>query len=135
NVWNESYSLVTVDMIYFERGEVDRAIEVAEDCLRLSELAGFAEGITQSGFDLAFIYGSMGALPRALEAARHHLALAKVRANVENAVPQLEGLIVYLLIKAGELAQAQAAYDAIPIGKEPGELKQQYVLNYLFFIL
>jgi tetratricopeptide (TPR) repeat protein len=135
NIWNESYSRITVDMVYFERGEVGRAIEVAEDCQRLSELAGFAEGITQSGFDLAFMFGSMGAVPRALEAARQQLALARVRSNVENAMPQIEGLIAYLLIRAGELAQAQAAYDAIPIGKEPGELKQQYILNYIFFTL
>ncbi len=135
NVWNESYSRITVDMVYFERGEVGQAIEVAKDCQRLAELAGFAEGITSASFDLAFMIGSMGALPRALEEARQSLALAKARSNVENAAPQIEGLIAYLLLQAGEPAQAQAAYDAIPIGKEPGDLKQQFILNYIFFTI
>ena len=66
NLWNQSYALYLVDMVHFERGNSGLAIEVAEACLRLAAQAGFAEGLNQSGFDLALIYGYMGALPRAL---------------------------------------------------------------------
>ena len=70
--------------------------------------------------------GAMGALPRALEAARHHLAVAETVESGECRL-QIELLIAYLLIQSGELAQAKEAYDAIPIGKEPGKLKQQFI--------
>jgi tetratricopeptide (TPR) repeat protein len=133
NAWNEAYSLFALDMVYFEWGEIGRALGIAQECSRLSTLAGFAEGLTQSSFDLAFIVGYMGAVPRALESARAALALIEARSNAENTAPQIQGLIAFLLLQAGEVAQAQAAYDGIAIGKEPSELRQQFILNYLLF--
>jgi tetratricopeptide (TPR) repeat protein len=67
--------------------------------------------------------------------AREALALVQARPNPENSAPQIEGLIAILLLRAGELDQAQAAYDATAVGKEPSELKQQFVLNYALFTI
>jgi hypothetical protein len=133
NLWNESYSILTVDLIFFERGEAGPALEVAEECGRLAALAGFGEGITQSMFDRVLILAYMGALPQAFDLARQTLALTGAGAGVAPAAIQIEGLLAMLELRAGRPTQARAMYDAIPMSHDPSELQQQFVLNYIFF--
>lgn len=64
NVWNQSYSLLTIDLALFDRGEIGRAIETAQECARLGEQAGFAPGLVQSLAGLAYIYAYVGAIDR-----------------------------------------------------------------------
>ena len=133
NLWNQSYSLYIVDVVHFERGDIGQAIETAEECMRLAEQAGFAEGIHQSGFDLAMIYGYMGALPRALDEARRTQARSDAMSGVAYSYPQVEALILLLLLLDGRSAEAQAALDESRLAQNPAELKQQFVMTQFLF--
>jgi tetratricopeptide (TPR) repeat protein len=129
NLWNQSYALYLVDIVHFERGDIGRAIAVAETCMHLAEQAGFSEGIHQTTFDLALIYAYMGALPRAIEIA--HLALTRGQ-TVPAAIPilpQIHGLTALLCVYAGRFAEAQAALDETHLLDDPQALKRHFIIT------
>ncbi|HET7087628.1 MAG TPA: hypothetical protein VFL17_03160 [Anaerolineae bacterium] len=69
NLWNESYSWYLIDLAHMDRGEMGRAIEAAEESLRLAKQAGFVPGLVQAILDLTWIYTSLGAVHRGYEVA------------------------------------------------------------------
>ncbi len=53
--------------IYLDRGEVERAVQTMEECLRLAQQVGFLVAIGSMRALLAMTYASMGNLPGAFE--------------------------------------------------------------------
>jgi len=108
NLWNQSYSLYMIDLAYLDRGETGQAIEIAEECLRLAQQAGFVPGILQSVLDLTLIYGTLGALHLGYEAAERSRGWAEDMPII--------GLLDHVMIArlhllSGRLAEAQEIFD------------------------
>jgi hypothetical protein len=131
NLWNEAYAYYLVDQVYFDRGDFSQALAVAAQGVALSVQAGFAEGQNQGEFDLALIYGYLGALPRALELVRATQARAEALSGHAFSWQAIDALIPMLYFYQGQLPEAQAALDACPISHDPAELQQQFVLTQL----
>jgi hypothetical protein len=128
NVWNQSYALYTVDLVHFDRGDIAQALAVAQECRRLAEQAGFAEGRNQSDFDLTLIYAYLGAFERAFETARG----LEARGAVRHTSPHVSALIAFLHLRAGRPAAAQATLAAAAIPEDEAQLQTWFPLTYLF---
>ncbi len=68
NVWGQSYSRSLIGYVYWDRGEVQRAIDVTETSIRQALEVGFVAATTFSGALLGLIYGDLGAVERARQA-------------------------------------------------------------------
>ena len=120
NLWNQSYSWYMIDLAYADRGEMGQAIEVAEECLRLAQQAGFLAGLIQSAFDLAYIYGYLGAVRRGYE------VIERIRGateGVSHVDPFISVTTARLHLLSGRLAEAGAAFDAARRGFTEAQLQ------------
>ena len=131
NLWNQAYSYYIVDLPRFERGDVGEAIEIASTCMRLSEQAGFAEGITQSSINLALMYAYMGAPEMAQQYVQRELARAEASTGTAYSGPLLEAIIAQLHLSNGQPAEARADLDRA--NQDLEALKNTYFLTYYFF--
>jgi tetratricopeptide (TPR) repeat protein len=86
-----------------------RAIEAAQECIRLAKQAGFVAGVQQSAFDLVLIYGGLGDLRQAREAAALHRSVSE-GAHLFDPLGYILAARLHLLL--GELPQARTALDA-----------------------
>ena len=76
NAWNQSYSLWAMGSIYFERGDVDKALQSLTDSITFGERAGFAVARVYGRGILALAYGYLGDFGRAIDLARESASLA-----------------------------------------------------------
>lgn len=113
NLWGQSYSLFQVGYVYFERGEIQRAIETMETCIRLAEPSGFAVPQTMVRSYLARVYAHMGAVQHALELAQLALTQAERLFPMFRSLPL--ALLATLHAMNGNLAEAQATFETISI--------------------
>lgn len=81
NLWGQSYSRMWVGYVYWERGEVGRAIQVIRDCIDLGEQAGFIAPLITTRADLGWLYASCGLFEQGLDIAR--LGLEKARQSLQ----------------------------------------------------
>jgi tetratricopeptide (TPR) repeat protein len=132
NLWNEAYSYYMVDLVHFDRGEIETAIETAEAGRRLSEQAGFVEGLNQGSFNLVLILDYMGDQKRALEIARETQARADALAGEAHAWRALESVVAQLHLHAGRPVEAQAVLDRASIGPNLAGTRPQFTTEYLF---
>jgi tetratricopeptide (TPR) repeat protein len=135
NLWNQAYALHLVDLIYFDRGQVGRAIEVANEGLRLSVQAGFAEGISQAEFDLALIYAYMAALPLAFDMARRVQERTRHQPGAGSVSPSLGALMAYLQLVDGRPAEARATLVECGMTRDRAELAGQFYMVYYLVAL
>ncbi len=77
NLWGQSYSRWKVGLAYWEQGDLNRAIQVMEESVRLAELVDLAPPQTGTQGELAALYGELGAVARGLEAASAALSAAE----------------------------------------------------------
>jgi len=131
NVWNQSYALYIVNMVYFDRGEVGRAIEIANACARLAEQAGFAEGLVQASFGRSLMYAYLGALPQAFAAAHELQARVQVGVAYADSAHLGNAMLQYLLILDGRPAEAQAALDHFSMESDQQALQGQFILLHM----
>jgi class 3 adenylate cyclase/tetratricopeptide (TPR) repeat protein len=67
NIWGKAYSKYAVGIIYWERGEIDKAIKVIEQVLQDSIHSKFSFGQVMSMANLSMIYTSLGMAEKAAE--------------------------------------------------------------------
>jgi tetratricopeptide (TPR) repeat protein len=96
-----------LDLVYAERGEIARAIEVAEECIRLGERAGFVVPAVQIRAQLAMTFDYVGDRPRARALLREACEAAEKLLPSWRAVPVAILALVHL--HAGDLAAAETA--------------------------
>ena len=114
DLWEQSKSLLAVGEAYRQRGEYDRAIKVAEESIRLGESGAFISSQTNTRARLALVYADLGVLDRAFELIEIGLKVAEGhKYTVDH--PFIWGILAYLQIAAGRLAEAA---DTIEAAKE-----------------
>lgn len=64
NLWTQAYALMYLGNVYIEFGEIGRAIQVMEECLRLAEKAQFVAPLVNTRAELGKIYATMGQIER-----------------------------------------------------------------------
>ena len=110
NLWGQSFCRMFVGYIYLERGEMARASETMEECIRLGERAGFMMTQVGTRADLAWIYGTLGAIHRGVELAR--LACAQAEQQLPGFRAWALACLARLHLMNGDLAEAEAAIKA-----------------------
>ena len=110
NLWGQSFCRMFVGYIYLERGEMARAIETMEECIRLGERAGFMMTQVGTRADLAWIYGTLGAIHRGVVLAR--LACAQAEQQLPGFRAWALACLARLHLMNGDLAEAEAAIKA-----------------------
>lgn len=112
NIWGQSYSLYAVGFIYVARGEIGKAIDTMETCIRLGEQAGFIVPAVDAGATLAMTYAELGDVAHAQEWSERVIANAETRLPdmVHNAA--ITRARVKLLI--GDVDGAEAIMANIP---------------------
>ncbi len=107
NLWDQSYSLMWVGYVYWDRGDVGQAIQALQQCIGLGEEVGFIAPLVTQRADLGWLYASCGDLQQGLALAR--LALDQARQSLQFITNW--GLVVlariYLLMGNIDLAQEQ----------------------------
>ncbi|MBI3361963.1 MAG: AAA family ATPase, partial [Chloroflexi bacterium] len=107
NTWGQASSRVFVGRIYMERGELDTAMALMEEGIRLGEHTGQPATSTATRADLGWAYGTLGQVDRGFEVAR--LAAAKA---AELGFPIFRywtsAVSARLSLLQGDIAQAEA---------------------------
>jgi tetratricopeptide (TPR) repeat protein len=134
NLWNQSYALYMLDIVHFDRGDIGQAIATAEECLRLAELAGFSEGVSQAAFDLALIYGYMGAWPRAWEALRRFEAQNDTGSPLTHPPPMLTALRTHLHLLEGRPGEAEASLHTGGIPEDAETMNEWFFAARVFLV-
>jgi tetratricopeptide (TPR) repeat protein len=119
NAWGKSYSLSFVGRAYWDRGDINRALEVMKEAVRWGEISGFVVAQTQTLADLANVYGSLGALEIALKHVRQAARAAEARIPIFQAYALVVEAELYLSLgdfsrAADSLAQAERLSRANP---------------------
>jgi tetratricopeptide (TPR) repeat protein len=113
NPWGQSYSLLMIGDVYWERGLVGRAIASMEESIALAERAGFLVPQVENRAFLGLIYGYLGDFERGLALARQAVELGE-----RSGAPYLKpasGFLAELYVVQGDL---QAAEELLgPIGE------------------
>ena len=118
NRWGESHSQFMVGLVYWERGQPDKAITSMEESIHLGEMAGFIipQGATRS--ELALLYANLGKTKEALELM--DLAWASVRKLGSFLGSYCAGLEAQVHLLGGDLDAAEGAlvgYDSSLMGR------------------
>ena len=110
NQWGQAYGLMNIYNIYFEHGELGRAMATMRQCIAIAEPAGFIAPQSITRADLASVHAYLGDLEGAHELVR--VALDVARENLPVALPWVMGAKSELHLLAGELDEAEAAINA-----------------------
>jgi tetratricopeptide (TPR) repeat protein len=116
NLWGQSYSRFVDGDILFERGEVDRAIHVMEECIELGNQAGFVVPSVWIRSSLASLFGAMGDVERGIELARLALQSAEARLPSWRAWPL--AVLARLELLRGRGHDAERALDETHVALE-----------------
>jgi tetratricopeptide (TPR) repeat protein len=109
NLWGQAYSRWHLGNAFLGQGEVRTALSAFEEAFRLSESAGFLAAPVNMYSTLAILYSDLGAVERAMDAARLCVARAeKMPALRATALASL----ALLHARHGSLDEARASLDA-----------------------
>ena len=106
NLWGQSFCRMFVGYIYLERGDLDKAIATMEACIRLGEQAGFMLAQVGTRADLAWMYGTLGAIRHGLELSR--LACVQAEQRLPSFRAWALASLARLHIMNGDFAEAEA---------------------------
>jgi tetratricopeptide (TPR) repeat protein len=118
NLWGQSYSRWVVGGIYWEYGEISRAIETMEDCMRYGLRAGFFATLVGIQVDLGILYGEMGDVERGVTFARR--ALNHAEQELTGWLRWPLSALARLFVWQGDVAQAQAMIDRAVVNSNEG---------------
>jgi predicted ATPase/class 3 adenylate cyclase len=109
NIRGQSYSLYTVGTIYWDRGEVDQALDTMEECRRLGKLSDFFVPELFTRADMASLYGGLGETSKGLKMAHQALAVAESELPAYRGGPLIA--LTELHLTEGNLVEAEAALE------------------------
>ncbi|MGA9159996.1 MAG: adenylate/guanylate cyclase domain-containing protein [Actinomycetota bacterium] len=121
NPWGQAYGLMNAYAIYWDRGEVGKAISAMQDCVALAERSGFVPPQATTRADLASVYANLGDLERAFELIDVALQVATERQAIS--LPRVMGAKAELYLLAGDLEQAEATAAATEVNLLPEPLR------------
>ncbi len=79
NLWGQSFCRMFVSFVYFDRGEMARAIRCMEECIHYADQAGFVLGEIATRADLGLAFGMLGDVERGIALAESGAAQAQQR--------------------------------------------------------
>ena len=106
NLWGQAYSRMYIGLAHHARGELGRALEVMQECIRLAEEAGFVAPLLVTRCDMALVYGDLGAVEHGLDLVRLALTAPSVHMHLWWNWAFIRMAELYLL--KGDLAGAEA---------------------------
>lgn len=107
NLWGQSYDRMLMAFVLIERGELGRAIPLAEESIQLADRAGLIASSISLRSELAWVYAYCGAPEKSLQAAAESLRVAEIKQPAWRAFPQAAEVRSYLL--HGDLESARQA--------------------------
>ena len=75
NLWGQSYGLMILSFIYFERAWFSKSIQTIQDCVRLGEQVGFVVATISARAVLSLIYTTLGMLDEGMRTVEQALAV------------------------------------------------------------
>jgi class 3 adenylate cyclase/tetratricopeptide (TPR) repeat protein len=105
NIWGQAYNNMLVGFVTLDQGEVDRAIPLMQDSVRLGDQAGLLASSVGERAELGWVYGSFGDIEKGLETCRESLKITLSKLPAWRPLP--EAMLVRVLILKGDLAGAQ----------------------------
>ena len=116
NLWGQAFCRMFVGDVYFERGDPATAIETMTECIRVAAQAGLVMALVCTRADLAWIYGTLGAIEAGLEMGR--LAQATAAQRLPVFLPWALGSLARLQVMQGDLAAAETSVAEAYVGLE-----------------
>ncbi len=106
NLWGQATSRLIVGNVYLERGQVGQAVSIMEQGIELADQCGHLIVLVATRTDLAWLYGSMGALEQAqaLLSQAHTCA-----ATIPTLQPLTLAMQARLLLRSGASTTARTA--------------------------
>jgi tetratricopeptide (TPR) repeat protein len=120
NLWGQAFCRMFVGMVYFERGDMATAIETMLECIHVAGEAGLVMALVVTRADLAWIYGTLGAIDAGLEMGRLARATAEQRLPVFR--PWALSSLARLQVMQGDLAAAETSVTEAYIGLDMDDL-------------
>lgn len=124
NLWGQSYSRFVEGDIRLERGEIDVAIKIMEECIDLGDRAGFVVPSVWVRSNLALLYGKLGGIGKGVELCRQAMESAEARLPSWRAMPL--AILARLEAWRGNIRGAEEALESTHIGSE-----DEYLFNLL----
>jgi tetratricopeptide (TPR) repeat protein len=109
NLWGQSSSRFRLGYVYWERGQIEKAITIMEETIHQSEQIGFQVPSIVTRTELAAVYGSLGATERGLELVRLALKIASEHMPLYQAF--VLGHLAQLLLLNDNLEEAEKSID------------------------
>jgi tetratricopeptide (TPR) repeat protein len=113
NPWGKSYHRLLVGLAHFERGEPQLAIQMATEAVELGDEGGLIISSIAGRCDLAWFYGSCGAIDKALGLIEPAIKLAEANVREWTVLPISIKVRVNLL--AGDVRAAMEAAAAVAL--------------------
>jgi tetratricopeptide (TPR) repeat protein len=109
SLWCQAGCRHNIGYVYGDRGQINEAIEVMTESIRLSEAIGFISPLIIVRADLAMIYGALGAFDRAVEVARLALEVAETKMPIFRVYAL--ATLARLYVEQGRLVEADTLID------------------------
>jgi tetratricopeptide (TPR) repeat protein len=108
NLWGMSYSHYMTGLIYWERGDVDNAIQMMKETVSLGQQAGFIVVQVMNRWFLAWVYAALGAFDKGFEIAGEIIGqLSQVETFSSLWQRYSIPLVAELFIQKGEISKAE----------------------------
>ncbi|HLF75212.1 MAG TPA: adenylate/guanylate cyclase domain-containing protein, partial [Anaerolineales bacterium] len=113
NSWGKAYNRMLMSFIYFDRGEIGRAIRLSAESIEEGDRGGLVASSTSHRAELGWFYGLYGDIEKGLELAEQALARAEEKQPNFRALPL--AFIVRLYLLQGDLESAQKVAGPKPL--------------------
>jgi tetratricopeptide (TPR) repeat protein len=113
NLWGKAYNRMLMSFVYFDRGEIGRAIRLSTESIEEGDRGGLVASSTSHRAELGWFYGFYGDIERGLELVEQALARAEEKQPNFRSLPL--AFIVRLHLLNGDLESARKAAGSEPL--------------------
>jgi predicted ATPase/class 3 adenylate cyclase len=113
NQWGKAYNRMLMSFIYFDRGEIGRAIRLSTESIEEGDRGGLVASSTSHRAELGWFYGFYGDMAKGLELVEQALARADEKQPNFRTLPL--AFIVRLHLLRGDLESAQRVAGPKPL--------------------
>ncbi len=113
NLWGKAYNRMLISFVYFDQGEIGRAIRLSNEAISEGDRGGLVATSTSHRAELGWFYGYYGDIEKGLELANQAIEITEAKQPDFKALPLAIKVRLYLL--RGDLESAERAAGPAPL--------------------
>ena len=113
NLWGQAYNRMLISFIYFDKGEIGRAIQLSARAISEGDRGGLVASSTSHRAELGWFYGYYGDIEKGLELAERALEITEAKQPDFRALPLAVKVRLHLL--KGDVESAKQSAGPVPL--------------------